>query len=308
MTELLIPVLDTAGVRSVAEIGAFAGDLTKVLVDWASSVDAHILAIDPAPQNGLLALARAHPELELVRDISLNALETIQLPDAIVIDGDHNYHTVSQELALIEARAGDSLHPLLLFHDVCWPHARRDDYFAPEQIPAHARHPLVPEGAGIFPGNPGVRLGGLAYPRSAAREGGLRNGVLCAVEDFVAARDQLGFALIPAFFGFGVVWDLRAASSDGLKALLEPYDRNPFLERLEANRVHHLATAHVHLTELWRAQARIARQEALLRRMLDSSAFAVAERLSRLRAAAGIATDQSIVSKEEIRSVLESDR
>ena len=33
--ELLLPCLDAAGVRSVAEVGAFAGDLTEVLVEWA---------------------------------------------------------------------------------------------------------------------------------------------------------------------------------------------------------------------------------------------------------------------------------
>jgi hypothetical protein len=38
--------------------------------------------------------------------------------------------------------------------------------------------------------------------------------------------------------------------------------------------------------------------------MLESSAFAVAERMSRLRVRAGIARAQSVISKEEIRRVL----
>ena len=33
--ELLLPCLDAVGARSVVEVGAFAGDLTRVLVDWA---------------------------------------------------------------------------------------------------------------------------------------------------------------------------------------------------------------------------------------------------------------------------------
>ena len=36
MSELLLPCLDAAGARSVAEVGAFAGDLTRVLVGWAA--------------------------------------------------------------------------------------------------------------------------------------------------------------------------------------------------------------------------------------------------------------------------------
>ena len=43
----------------------------------------------------------------------------------------------------------------------------------------------------------------------------------------------------------------------------------------------------------------------LLRRMLESSAFAVAERLSLLRMRAGVATEQSVISKDEVRRVLD---
>jgi hypothetical protein len=76
------------------------------------------------------------------------------------------------------------------------------------------------------------------------------------------------------------------------------------LERLEANRVAHLARGYLHQTEVWELQRRLARQQALLQRLLDSSAFAVAERLSRLRASARIATEQSVVSKDEIRAAM----
>jgi SAM-dependent methyltransferase len=303
--ELLLPCLDAAGVRSVVEIGAFAGDLTRVLVDWAARSGAQVAAVDPEPQDGLVALARERPELELVRETSLAALPRIPLPDAVVIDGDHNYHTVAEELRLIGERAAGADLPLLLFHDVCWPHARRDDYFAPELIPEDARHPLAGENGGIFPGDPGLRPGGLPYPRSAAREGGPRNGVLTAVEDFVAARERLRLVVVPAFFGFGVVWHLDAPWSDALARILDPWDRNPLLERLEANRVHHLAQGHEWRAELWREQQRRARQETVLRRLLESSAFALAERLSRLRARVGVATHVAVVSRDDVRRALE---
>ena len=61
----------------------------------------------------------------------------------MIIDGDHNYFTVSEELRLIGERAPGAELPLLLFHDVCWPHGRRDDYFdaelIPEELPPAAR-------------------------------------------------------------------------------------------------------------------------------------------------------------------------
>jgi hypothetical protein len=304
--ELMLPCLDAAGARSVAEVGAFAGDLTRVLVAWAAASGATVAAVDPVPQPGLETLAREHPELELVRETSLEALPRIALPDAVVIDGDHNWWTVSEELRLIAERAVGGTLPLLLFHDVRWPHGRRDDYYDAEQIPADARHPIAGDAGGIFPGEPGLRPdGGLPYPRSAAQEGGPRNGVLTAVEDFVAAHERLRLAVVPAFFGFGVVWSLDAPWSDAVARILDPWDGHPLLERLEANRVHQLALRQSHLVELWRLRERQARQEAVLRRMLESSAFAVAERLSRLRARAGVAPAQSVISREEIRRALD---
>lgn len=306
--EIMLPCLDAAGARSVVEIGAFAGDLTRVLVAWASRAGAKVGAIDPSPQPGLEALARDHPELELIRETSLEALPRIDLPDAVVIDGDHNYWTVQEELRIIGERAPGAELPLLLFHDVCWPHARRDDYYAAELIPGDYRQPVAGNRGGIFPGEPGLRPGGgLPYPRSADHEGGERNGVLTAVEDWLATREDVRLAVVPAFFGFGLAWDRRAPWAGAVAAIVDPYDRHPVLQRLEANRVHHLALGHTRLAELWEARERQTRQEAVLRRLLDSSAFALAERLSRLRRRAGVAPAASVVSKEEIRLALSGD-
>jgi hypothetical protein len=221
----------------------------------------------------------------------------------VVIDGDHNYYTVSEELRLIDERAGDTL-PLLFFHDVGWPHGRRDDYFAPEQIPDESRQPIA-EGGGLFPGVKGIRPGGLPYRGAAAEEGGPRNGVLTAVEDFVSGRDELRLAVVPVFFGLGVVWRRDAPWADELEKVLAPWDRNTLLERLEANRVLHLAVAHFQYVEATQARERLTRQEEVLRRMLESSALTVAERLSAVRHRLGIARGRSIVSKDEIRRTLD---
>src|SRR5919201_953586 len=283
--ELLIACLEAARARSVVEVGAYAGDLTGLLLQWAEPAGARVWAIDPAPQKELIALDEGRDDLELVRAPSHEALRTIPPADAVIIDGDHNYHTVSEELRIIAERS-ERL-PLLLFHDVCWPHGRRDDYFAPDRIPAEHRQPTS-DGGCLFPGEPGIRSGGLPYRWPAAREGGPRNGVLTAVEDFVASRGGLRLAVVPAFFGLGVLWQLDAPWSGNVAAVVDPWDRNPLLERLEANRVLHLASSlHAH--------QRAGRQEAVLRRLLESRAFAIAEWISRLRPRAGIAPETSVV-------------
>jgi hypothetical protein len=304
--ELMLPCLDAAGVKSIAEVGAFAGDLTRVLVEWAQGAGAKVAAVDPSPQPGLVALAEEHTELDLIRETSLAALPALpELPDAIVIDGDHNYWTVHEELRLIGERAPGAELPLLLFHDVVWPHGRRDDYFDATQIPEEYRVPMIEGRGGIVPGDPGIATGGLPYPRSAEREGGEHNGVLTAVEDFVASRERLRLVVVPVFFGFGVLWHQDAPYAAELARILDPFDRNPILERLEANRVHQLARVHQTFNELWAERGRRTEQEQLLRRMLESSAFAVAERLSLLRMRAGVATDQSVISREEVKRVLD---
>lgn len=295
--EILTRILDAAQPASVVEVGAYAGDTTRFLLGWAVSSGARVLAIDPSPQESLVRLADDHPELTLVRETSLQALTHLDPAEAVVLDGDHNYYTVSEELRLIDERAAGATLPLLIFHDVKWPHARRDHYFAPEQIPGEHRHPSV--NGGIFPSDPGIRDDGLPYTNVAEHEGGPRNGVLTAVEDFVTAHDDLELAIIPTFFGVGVVWSRRAPWAGGLASVIAPFDRNPVLERLEDNRVLHLASMHSQAVHSMVQGQQIARKDAVLRRLLDSKAFALAERISGWRQGGTPA-----FSREEIRRAL----
>src|SRR3954471_18477491 len=98
LAEIIVPVLDASGARSVVEVGAYAGDLTGLLVEWAADSGARVAAIDPAPREPLVALDRARPELELLRETSHAALARLPAPDAAIIDGDHNWFTVTEEL------------------------------------------------------------------------------------------------------------------------------------------------------------------------------------------------------------------
>jgi len=281
LIEVLIPLLEAARVKSVVEIGSYAGDLTRELLNWAAGSDARVIAIDPAPQPELIELSKRRRDLELIREPSHDALRDVPPADAVIIDGDHNYYTVSEELRLVDERAPDRI-PLLILHDVCWPHGRRDAYYAPEQIPPEHR-PSMARDARLFPGEPGLAEGGLPYSRVARREGGRRNGVLTAVEDFIASRDRVRLAIVPAFFGVAVVWLEDAPWAGAVARIVEPLDRNPILARLEANRVFHIAKEHAQVGELMALQERNAIQEDVLKPMLESSAFAWGERLSRLR-------------------------
>ena len=308
--ELLEGCLEAAEARSVVEIGAFAGDLTKRLLAWAEPSGAHITAVDPFAHPWLMELVAERPELDHVAEPSHEALAHLPVPDAVIVDGDHNYYTVSEELRIISERAGRSGLPLCLFHDVTWPHGRRDAYWNPDVIPAGHRHPLSPHPT-LFPGNAATAEEGLVLPASAAHEGGPRNGVLTAIEDFAAPRPDLAMAVVPAFFGFAAVWPKDALWAGAVADVLAPWDANPLVERLEANRTFNVATSSARaarISELERAAAASREQisklgaerdearreleavrsldrskEKVLRALLDAGGLRLADRLSALR-------------------------
>lgn len=341
LRELLFGCLDAIEAKSVLEVGGYKGELTVELLEWATGSGAKIASLDPEPPDELLELGRQRPELELVLKTSHDALREVEFPDAIVVDGDHNYYTLSEELRIIGERAPGAEMPLLMFHDVGWPHARRDTYYVPDRIPEERRQPLAHE-VYLAPWEPGVSdEGGLPYVWAAEREGGPANGTLTALEDFVDAHEGLRLATVPAFFGFGVLWHSGTPWAGAVAAFMEPWDRNPLLERLEENRVAQIADRsrdlvraqkvneelearsrgqgdklrekeqelHERAAKMRELDARVRKQQqvvteqsALLRRMLDSRAFGVAERLSRLRRGG-----QPAFSRDEVKRVLRGD-
>jgi hypothetical protein len=297
--ELLIACLDAAEARSVLEIGSYEGELTAFLLDWGAERGATVAGLDPVPPEKLLELADQRPELTLIDRTSHEHLAELDaLPEAIVIDGDHNYYTLSEELRLIAEKANGDF-PLLLFHDVLWPHARGATYHAPDRIPEDRRQPLGHD-VGLVPGNPDTNPLGLPFVWAALREGGPGNGTFTALEDFLADHDELQLAVVPAFFGFGVMWNRSGRRSDAIAATVAPYDRHPVLERLERNRVEHVVAGQARARELEALRARQERLEAILRRLDGSAAFAVAERLSALRQ-----RGKPLFSRAEVRDVLD---
>ena len=280
--EIWAACFEAAGVRSVIEVGAERGRLTQELLKWAAPGGAKVTAIEPAPISDLLELVDEHPELEVVEETSLEALEHLPISDAVVLDGDHNYFTLSNELRLIAERAPDGRMPLLVFHDVCWPLARRDQYAAPDRIPEEHRHPYG-EDIKLVPGNEGTAERGLPFEWGALEEGGPRNGVMTAIEDFMVEHDGLRLAVIPIFFGCGLLWPEDAPWSDEVAEITVTWDRNPILKRIETARLTQLVQRHSREQEIDERFEYSLKLEEAMRRILASRAFAALESLSRLR-------------------------
>ena len=112
-------------------------------------------------------------------------------------------------------------------HDVCWPYGRRDLYYAPERIPEEFRQPYAQRG--IRPGTDSVLPHGGINPRhdNALVEGGPRNGVMTALDDFIAEYDRpLRRLVLPVYFGLAIVVeeDAPRRASPSSRALLDSFE------------------------------------------------------------------------------------
>lgn len=232
---------DAVDAHSFVEIGSESGDVTRELVDLALARRGRVTTVEPMPAPDVIALDRDEPAFRLVVGYSPAALADVDAADAWVVDGDHNYWTVSQELGAILEKADAADSPaLVILHDVGWPCCRRDFYYEPSSLPPEAVRPHTWAKA-VRPGEAGVVDSGLRGEGKlavAVQEGGERNGVLTAVEDVLADRgDREELITLAAIYGVGFVFPRSAPWADALRAVLAPYANLELLERLEDNRV-----------------------------------------------------------------------
>src|SRR3954453_10196892 len=189
--DLIFALFSAAQPTRVVEIGSEAGGVTREMCPGASSGDGRSFpAVEPFPVAEVRALAASVDEFTLVEGRSPDALSSVPAADAYLIDGDHNYWTVSREL---EAVFGDGRAPLAVLHDVGWPCARRDQYYSVEALPSEAVHPHS-YSRGRAPGVSELvdrGFGGGGSFAVACSEGGPGNGVLTGGEDFLAARPEV---------------------------------------------------------------------------------------------------------------------
>jgi hypothetical protein len=259
MTEfssLILGCIERTGAQEIVEIGAEFGGMSQQLADHCAAVGGRLTSIDPAPKAQFVNWVHGCPHVRHIAATSLSAMAELADVDAWVIDGDHNYYTVYNELLLVDAASRRDGKPLLaLMHDVSWPCARRDCYYAPNQIPEEDRHPYSYEGgvtlddATVVPGRGFRGMGQFAW---AIHEGGPRNGVLTAVEDFLEharAQDEaegrdrlLLYAQVPAVFGLGVLFDAAAEWAEDVAGLVLPYHENALIASLELNRLRNYLT------------------------------------------------------------------
>ena len=126
--KVVAPVLELSGARRIVEIGALRGENTELMLErLGPDVELHV--IDPVPEfDPSEHEQRFGGRYVFHRDISHNVLPDLPPVDIALVDGDHNWYTVVNELRSLArvARAGGRPLPVTLLHDVGWPYGRRD--------------------------------------------------------------------------------------------------------------------------------------------------------------------------------------
>ncbi len=243
--DVIRPILEELQPTDVVEIGSEEGKTTRHLLEFARQTDARIHCIDPSPcfdvDSWTMEFEHHFSFIELP---SLVGLPSVEQFDVVLIDGDHNWYTVFNELLLIErlsTQIGQTL-PLVFLHDIGWPYGRRDLYYNPSTIPEQHRHPyarkgISPTAARVVPSG-----GFNAKLCNAIEEGGPKNGVLTAVEDYLQATEHsFEFVRIPAVFGLGILMPERLVETRPKVAqkvrAWAPQEVEKFIDRLEMARI-----------------------------------------------------------------------
>jgi len=252
--DVVAPVIDAAGARRIIEIGALRGETTtRMLGRLESTCELHV--IDPEPQFDPAEHERAFPgRYHFHRGTSLEVLPGLPPADVVLIDGDHNWYTVYHELRQLADtahRAGSPL-PVLILHDVAWPYGRRDLYYEPDRIPAELRQPWLR--AGMWPGRSELAyMGGMnRHMANATHEGGPRNGVMTALDDFVSEHSEpLRVVVVPIFYGLAIVAETGVLDARPELAALVDHLERPEGQRALLELGEHVRIDEAILTQTW---------------------------------------------------------
>ena len=298
--ELLLGCLEAVRARSVLEIGTYEGDLTVEVLAWAEASGAEVATVDPAPPPKLRERSRAHPELVVHEATSHKVLAGLEaLPDAVIIDGDHNYFTLSEELRLTAELAGEDPLPLLMFHDVSWPHARRDTYYDADRIPEDKRPPVGKE-VGLVPGDPGVIRRASPIPgRRCGRVGPETARLRRSRTSWNPARASASRSCRPSSAS-ACCGRMRSREPSASRSCSGRSTDTRCSSASRAIAVEHLVAGYARGVRIAGLEERVDRYEQLLREMLESRAFTVAEHVSR-----AYQRGKPTFSRERLRRALE---
>lgn len=285
------PLIEIAHPTSIVEIGSDDGGNTRNLLEYCLRSGARLHVIDPLPKYDVDEWQKRYGEhLVFHRDLSLKALPEIDSMDAVLIDGDHNWYTVFNELKLIEEQCEEPPRPfpLVMLHDIGWPYGRRDLYYDLDTIPEVHRRPYAKKG--VHPDSEDLLETGGLNPHlcNAIRENEPKSGVLTAVEDFLAHTGRrIELYKVPGLHGLGLLVPAEFVERNAeLAGFLRNLDLSEtatrLIERIERGRIEMQISRQEHRMSLRRSQTRWRKREEELKTLLHDKEEQIASLLERL--------------------------
>jgi hypothetical protein len=240
------------------------------LLAYCEATQGRLTVIEPNVTETLRKVVGSSPQITLLAEKSQTALPRVREQiDAVLLEGDLNYATVLGDLRGIAdiSRRMSTPFPLVFFANASWPYARRDMYYDPDHMPEADRHRY--DRSGMTPWSQGLEAGLINYPfANAEQEGGARNGVLSAVEDFVNENSGLRLFTFPVNHGLGIVHSESSIAAAFVQHHLAiPMRMRQFLETLELARLNTILSE-LRRRERMQGTSRIRRSLAHLARRL----------------------------------------
>ena len=111
---IIRPIIEKLIVNYIVEIGSDTGVNTRNILDYCLDNDAHMTAIDPQPKFDVNEFKSEYDDkFEIYKELSLSRLPLLKNYDVILIDGDHNWYTVYNELKIIEKNFKTKKFPII---------------------------------------------------------------------------------------------------------------------------------------------------------------------------------------------------
>jgi hypothetical protein len=237
--------LEEVQATSLLEIGADRGVHTRLLLEYCEVNGGSLIVVEPNVTDALREILGNARRVSLFAEKSRTALSRIEMAvDAVLLEGDLNYHTVLSDLRAIGSLSerGGKPFPVVFFANASWPYARRDMYYDPEGMSEESRHPYAR--AGMTPWSAGLEAGMINHPfANAQREGGEKNGVLTAAKDFVSENYGLRLFTLPVNHGLGIMYSEGSVAAAFVERHLAVSVRmRQFLETLELARLNSIVS------------------------------------------------------------------
>jgi hypothetical protein len=233
-------ILNVLKPKSICEVGIEGGKFTEYLLTYTKDHNISYKGIEPKIDEDVKKNILNNNQ-KIYEMLSLKVLPDIKA-DIFFLDGDHNYYTLYNELKLIYQNNPSAV---VFLHDISWPWRYRDLYYNPGVIPNKYIHP--------YEYTEGIRLGikgtvkygfrGLRQYAYAKTEGGEKNGLLPAIQDFLLENQDESYEYIELFavFGLGILFNSDKLSKDVCRYLTfvkECFEFiNPLVINMESNRL-----------------------------------------------------------------------